>query len=169
MTHPISADFYGQAYSSGYLRTLRFLASLGASHEAAEEISQAAWVKGWEFRHQIRKVASIPSWVNSIAKNMLRSHVRRQHTLPVPGERQTFSVSEPISKIEVHSLLDRCRDSDRHLLQRYYIEGYSASEIAHEIGLTSSAVRVRLLRIRRVCHPSRLGRIKRIVKGGLLC
>jgi DNA-directed RNA polymerase specialized sigma24 family protein len=52
-----------------------------------------------------------------------------------------------VEEIEVHRLLDRCSRRDRRLLEQS-LEGYSAEEIARTEGITSTGIRVRLLRIR---------------------
>ena len=53
-----------------------------------------------------------------------------------------------LDEIELHRLLERCTGRDRELLERS-LEGYSAEEIAQEEGgITSTGIRVRLLRIR---------------------
>jgi DNA-directed RNA polymerase specialized sigma24 family protein len=49
--------------------------------------------------------------------------------------------------IELNRLLDRCPQRDRQLLEQS-LDGYSAEEIARTEGITSTGIRVRLLRIR---------------------
>jgi DNA-directed RNA polymerase specialized sigma24 family protein len=51
--------------------------------------------------------------------------------------------------LDVGKVLDRCRQKDRSLLQLHYLYGYTTGEIGNHLGLTSTAVRVRLLRARR--------------------
>jgi DNA-directed RNA polymerase specialized sigma24 family protein len=49
---------YAQAFETGYSATRRFLLARGAPLEEAEEIAQAAWARGWEYRDQLRD----PGW-----------------------------------------------------------------------------------------------------------
>jgi DNA-directed RNA polymerase specialized sigma24 family protein len=49
--------------------------------------------------------------------------------------------------LELRLLLDRCSQRDRALLEKT-LEGYSAEELAKGSGVTSTGIRVRLLRIR---------------------
>jgi len=51
------------------------------------------------------------------------------------------------SEIELNRMLDRCQPRDRKLLEKS-LDGYSAEEIAQTEGITSTGIRVRLLRIR---------------------
>jgi DNA-directed RNA polymerase specialized sigma24 family protein len=50
-----------------------------------------------------------------------------------------------------------CKQNDRMVLQRHYLEGYKVQEIASQQGWTETAVRIRLLRARRTVGK-RLGR-----------
>ena len=67
---------YADAFQNGYSATRRFLLSRGAAIEEAEEIAQAAWVRGWEYRDQLRDPSMVSFWVNSIARNLFRARFR---------------------------------------------------------------------------------------------
>ena len=136
---------YGQAFESGFGATRRLLLSRGADMEAAEEIAQAAWARGWEYREQLRDPALVGFWVNSIARNLFRARFRMPATASLDDLNKFYSMN--LEEIEVHRLLERCSQRDRELLERS-LEGYSAEEIAREAGITSTGIRVRMLRIR---------------------
>lgn len=136
---------YGVAFESGYGATRRFLLAHGAPLEDAEEIAQAAWARGWEFREQLRDPGMVGFWVNSIARNLFRARFRAPLTTTIDGLNPSYCMN--VETIELHRLLDRCPNRDRQLLERN-LEGYSAEEIAREVGITSTGIRVRLLRIR---------------------
>jgi RNA polymerase sigma factor (sigma-70 family) len=136
---------YGLAFETGYGATRRFLLAHGAAVEDAEEIAQAAWVRGWEYRDQLRDPGMVGYWVNSIARNLYRARFRGP--LPAPLEGLNPSYAMDLEALELHLLLDRCPRRERSLLERN-LEGYSAEEIAREAGITPTGIRVRLLRIR---------------------
>jgi hypothetical protein len=50
----MTTEEYGIAYKKGYIRTIRFLVRQGMSWDCAKELAQAAWVRGWERRRQLR-------------------------------------------------------------------------------------------------------------------
>jgi DNA-directed RNA polymerase specialized sigma24 family protein len=151
---------YAQAFETGFPATRRFLLSRGAAIEEAEEIAQAAWVRGWEFRDQLRDPGLVAFWVNSIARNLFRARFRARVMAPMDGVEAPYLMN--LEEIELHRLLERCSGRDRQLLERS-LEGYSAEEIARDEGITSTGIRVRLLRIRQslrqrlalapVCEP----------------
>lgn len=138
---------YAEAFQNGFGATCRFLISRGAPRDEAEEIAQAAWVRGWEYREQLRDPGLVSYWVNSIARNLFRARFRT--ALPVPLE----SAKEPAyvfdtDAIDVRTVLGRCSHRDRELFERA-MQGYSADEIARDSGVSSTGIRVRLLRARR--------------------
>src|ERR1051326_6594805 len=136
---------YAEAFENGFPATRRFLLSRGAGLEEAEEIAQAAWVRGWEYRDQLRDPGLVGFWVNSIARNLFREKFRSRTMVPLEGVDAPYSMR--LDDIELRRLLDRCTRRDRALLERSR-EGYSAEEIARDEGITSTGIRVRMLRIR---------------------
>jgi DNA-directed RNA polymerase specialized sigma24 family protein len=138
---------YGRAYEQGFHPTVRFLVSKGVPCDAAEETAQAAWTRGWERIGQLRDEEAVRTWVNTIALNMYRrnTHIdnRKEPLLdcavkPDPGA----------ASIELASVLNSCCPSDRLLLQ-FQLYGFTTSEMAHQVGATEAAVRIRLMRARR--------------------
>jgi RNA polymerase sigma factor (sigma-70 family) len=136
---------YAAAFETGYGATRRFLLSRGAGADEAEEIAQAAWARGWEYREQLRDPGLVGCWVNSIARNLYRARFRAVQ--PVPLENVDSSYSINLEDLELQMLLERCPERDRKVLERS-LQGYSAEEIGRTCGLTSTGIRVRLLRIR---------------------
>jgi len=136
---------YAQAFENGYGATRRFLLSRGALAEDAEEIAQAAWARGWEFREQLRDPSLVGYWVNSIARNLFRAKFRAPVAAPLESVEPGYTMS--LDALEVRLLLERCSGRDRDLLVKS-LEGYSAEEIARTEGITSTGIRVRMLRIR---------------------
>src|ERR1700722_8089857 len=137
---------YGHAFESGFGATRRFLLAHGAPMEDAEEIAQAAWVRGWEYRDQLRDPSMVSFWVNSIARNLFRARFRTAAVLPLEGVDPSYTM--PLEEqIEVRRILDLCPKRDRALLEKS-LEGSSAEEIAKDQGISSTGIRVRMLRIR---------------------
>lgn len=137
---------YAEAFQNGYGSTRRFLLSRGAGLDEADEIAQAAWARGWEYRDQLRDPSLVGYWVNSIARNLFRARFRAMPLSPLEGIDPSYTMGLE-SELELRRLLDRCNDRDRKLLERS-LDGYSAEEIAQTEGISSTGIRVRLLRIR---------------------
>jgi DNA-directed RNA polymerase specialized sigma24 family protein len=137
---------YADAFQNGYSATRRFLLSRGAGLEEAEEIAQAAWARGWEYRDQLRDPSMVSFWVNSIARNLFRARFRTPPVLPMENVDPSYTMSME-DEIEVRRILDLCPKRDRALLEKS-LQGYSAEEMARDEGISSTGIRVRMLRIR---------------------
>jgi RNA polymerase sigma-70 factor (ECF subfamily) len=137
---------YAEAFENGYGATRRFLLSRGAGLDEADEIAQAAWARGWEYRDQLRDPSLVGYWVNSIARNLFRARFRTTPVSPLEGVDPCYHMGLE-DELELKRLLERCSDRDRKLLERS-LDGYSAEEIAQTEGISSTGIRVRLLRIR---------------------
>ena len=143
----MTQEEYGTAYERGRKKTINFLRSRGVPEDDAQEATQAAWVRGWERRHQIRDKQKALSWVNSIALNMYRSTLSDQaHFREFLG----FSVPPRINleAIDVEKMLKRCHPRDRALLEDYYLDGRETRELAAAGRCSEVAIRVRLVRAR---------------------
>jgi DNA-directed RNA polymerase specialized sigma24 family protein len=136
---------YAEAFERGFPGTKRFLLSRGAELDEAEELAQAAWARGWEYRNQLRNLGIIGSWVNSIAYNLLRAKFRMTATVPIDEMDAHYTMN--LREIDLRGMLDRCSPHDRDLLEKN-LEGYSSDELAKSMGITSTGIRVRLHRIR---------------------
>src|SRR3954469_8735180 len=152
----MTREEYGSAYQRGFNLTVRFLVSRGLSYDAAQETAQAAWAKGWERLGQLRDQSMFLTWMTSIALNIHRSYIRREPLLQTLPELSTQPKIN-LAAIDVRRILKTCKNNDRMVLQRHYLEGFKVQEIAQEQGWTETAVRIRLLRARRTVGK-RLGR-----------
>jgi len=145
----MTCEEYADAFRTGYRLTLRFLLSRGAAFHVAEEITQAAWAKGWEYRGQLQNPSRVAVWVNSIAKNMLLNQYGSRKNLEALSEAAAVSGRNGTHEAaEVGSVLRKCKPHDRDLLRRHYLEGFTTAEIAREIGVAPATIRVQLLRLR---------------------
>ena len=154
----MTRDEYGQAYQAGFRLTVHFLISRGIVGDAAGEAAQAAWARGWERIKQLRSSKMVVTWVNSIALNIYRSHLRR----PSFEALQDVSISfqTDFRSIDLQRILNICNSEERRLLQQQYLEELKISEIARQQGCSETAARIRILRARRavsrrVCRTPR--------------
>jgi RNA polymerase sigma factor (sigma-70 family) len=145
----MTSEGFGQAYQKGFKQTVRFLLSRGVQRDFADEAAQAAWVRGWERREQLRNESVVFTWVNSIALNVYRRLIRREMAHASLPDLHEPTVSIHVAAIDVARILEFCRPSDRELLEQQYVNGVTTEEIAREHGVTKTAIRIRLLRARR--------------------
>jgi DNA-directed RNA polymerase specialized sigma24 family protein len=148
----MTQEGYGQAYQQGFGKTVRFVCSRGASWANAEDVAQAAWLRGWEQRHQLRDEGKIVSWVNAIAANEHRrasQHDARYQTLPELCGQGGIDVAA----MDAAKILMLCRPRDRILFEQQ-MGGLTTEEIAGKQGVSTTAIRIRLMRARRDIRSS---------------
>lgn len=144
----LTAEEYAKAYERGFTVTIRFLISRGLPYDAAADVAQAAWAKGWEHRRQLRDPSVVATWANTIALNIYRSSLRSEPKFQglVDIEGRGYVSSAPV---DVARVLSKCKQKDRLLLEGRYLEGYRVKELADLYGWSETAVRIGLLRARR--------------------
>ena len=146
-TVEIDSWSFGAAFEKHFQRTVRFLLSQGAAIDTAEEVAQGAWARAWEHRDQLNHGHLLCPWVHSIAKNLLKNRARSDRRWePLPDE---VFCRDDGGTLHLQQLLGLCGDAGSAALVRaYYVNGYTAEELARDAGLSASAIRVRLFRIR---------------------
>jgi RNA polymerase sigma factor (sigma-70 family) len=145
-TQQMRVEDFADAFEKGFVGTRRFLLSRGAGADEAEEIAQAAWVRGWEYRQQLRDPELIGYWVNSIARNLFRARFRSVTLTSLDGIEPSYRMGLEKS-LDLQRMLDSCGQRDRALLKKT-LAGYSAEELAESEGISATGIRVRLLRVR---------------------
>lgn len=135
------------AYKKSFLATLRFIRSMGANSDIAEEVAQAAWVRGWQCRRQLIHPELVVAWINTIARNLYLSMVAIERRFA--GLEEFAAPCTLLRNMEAGSVMEVCTSFESRMLTMYYVEGYTAREIAGKENLCATTVRVRLMRIRR--------------------
>ena len=143
-------DSFATAYQNGFRATIRLMLSKGLLLDEAEELAQAAWVRGWECRQQLKSDDKVVQWVNAIAINTMHNEQRRSRRYEELDEIRTHHAPPPpvAAKIDVDKMLMQCSSLDRSLILHRYTAGLEMEEIARLHGLTCIAARVRLHRAR---------------------
>ena len=118
----------------------------------AEDVAQAAWLRGWQKLDQLRDEGMIVSWVNSIAINCHRRdgqyEARYQHLPELCG-----NIGVDSAPIDAAKILKFCRPRDRVLLEQQ-MSGFTTEEIAKKHGVTATTIRARISRARRAVRTS---------------
>lgn len=144
----MTREEYGAAYERGRERTIRFLLARGAASALVPDITQSAWLTGWEKLAQLRDPRLIVPWVNSIALNHYRRAIRIECLHQEIQESDHGTTTLNLAAIDVDRILRSCRPAERRLLEAQ-LKGVTPREMARKEGLKSSTVRIRLLRARR--------------------
>jgi RNA polymerase sigma factor (sigma-70 family) len=146
-----------QVLLAHHARFLAFLRPRVGSTEVAEEILQAAFVKGLEKYDTIRDGENAVAWFYRLLRNALVDHYRYDDTQRRAHERYG---NEPAPMLELESPLEEAlcacvgeliptlKAEYADILRRVDIEGKTVAGVAVELGLTGNNASVRLHRAR---------------------
>ena len=98
----------------------------------------------------------IVSWVNAIAMNVQRYTSRREARYQeLPDLHGSAGID--LARIDAAKILTLCRPRDRDLFEQQ-MHGLTADEIAIQQGVSTTAIRIRIMRARRAARASLEGR-----------
>lgn len=143
----MTREGYGKAYQKAFRKTVRILRSRGASIHGAEDLAQAAWLRGWQMLDQLRDEGMIENWVIAIATNYHRKESRREaryQELPEPCGDGGID----LAPLDAAKILKSCSSGDRMLFEEQ-LRGLTMKEIAKSQGVSATAIRIRMFRARR--------------------
>ena len=135
---------FAALYRATHGRIVRYAARrIGPTdaEDVAAEVFRIAWTRTGE------GVDVTTGWLCVTAENVLRNHLRsaaRAHRLHAPT-----TTHDTVPDDDVLDALDRLDDATRNLLLLRYWDELSGAELAQVLGISPSAVWVRLHRARR--------------------
>jgi RNA polymerase sigma-70 factor (ECF subfamily) len=109
----------------------------------AEDLSQTVWLKALNSREQIVD-ENLRPWLFSIARHLLIDEFRKKRpedSLPAVIDLAGDNMDEPDPRIEslrecMKALDERCR----RLIQRFYLDNVSTSDLASELGIAEGTI-----------------------------
>lgn len=158
MTRPASpAPDVTRVLVENHARFLAFLEPRLGSREVAEDVLQAAFVKGLEQQHALRDAESAVAWFYRLLRNAVIDHYRRRgaeaRAIPRAPEGAEPSVEDEPLHGEVcrcvHDLVPLLKPEYATMVRRADLEGASLETLAHELDITRNNAAVRLHRARR--------------------
>lgn len=142
--------------------------SMVRNEEAAIDLSQEAWVKGWQRLGQFKGGSSFMTWMTRIVINLCLDHLRkhkRPHALSIEQldeetggvERQmpivTTDPTEGLAREELRKRIDQAMGmlthAHRTVLVLHEFEGLEYKEIAKRMGCSIGTIMSRLFYARR--------------------
>mgnify|MGYP001822317633 CR=1 FL=1 len=142
-------DAFSDLAATHWRRLLGLARSIVADLEA-EDVVQDALIKAWKKLGSLREPGAFSAWLTRIVANTAIARARRRRFFePIDGVAVAAVESSIDSRIDIGRLLFKLAPKQRAVLHLTTIEGYTDSEIAEALGITSSSVRVHRLRARR--------------------
>jgi RNA polymerase sigma factor (sigma-70 family) len=119
--------------------------------DIAEEAEQAAWAVAYRRLSDLRDPERLRPWLMSVAANqarqILRSRRRRTVRELAVGDGTRRRDIDHAAMLDLADALARLDPKDRAIVGLRFIGGFESAEIGRAVGMTASAVRVRLHRL----------------------
>ena len=151
---------YGVIWDRHRDRVFRHLIVRGNGIAEAEDLTAVVFLELWRKRGAVRFVdGSLLPWLIVTAQNVLsnadraqRRHRRFLAALPappsVPDHAERIAEEDDERAVRLRAALATARPADARLLAMTAIEGFTVREAASALGLTESAAKMRLSRLR---------------------
>jgi len=125
---------------------------LGTS-SAADDAAQEATIRAWRHRRRCRTPARPGPWIATIARREAFRALSTRRDQSLGDDVETADPrqhdTEFVDKLDLWRAVRALDGPDRRLLLGHYWQDLSNSELALELGIAESTVRVRLHRLRR--------------------
>lgn len=152
---PVTPDVV-RVLLDNHARFLGFLVPRLGSREAAEDVLQAAFVKGLEKQDTLRAEESAVAWFFRLLRNAVTDHWRRrgaeERAIPRAGPDHDAPVEDEQLRAEVcrcvHDLVPLLKPEYAVMVRRVDLEGASLQGLAAELSITPNNAAVRLHRAR---------------------
>lgn len=115
------------------------------SHEV-EDLFQIVWIHLHQKKHLYDNQPFAP-WFFFIIKNLITDHYRAQGSRSKTIERFHEEVLSTKENDQDLSLLDSLTPENRELIEKYYVEGQSYTDLEKEYQVSQTALRKRLSRV----------------------
>jgi RNA polymerase sigma-70 factor, ECF subfamily len=149
-----NSEILGSILVAGFPRLVAFYRGMGLSRADSEELASEAVEGMVKSIRRLREPEAFEGWFWTIARNRLRSRLRRKGR--VERELEYGPVDDPESivlareeHVNIRVALEHLSDRDREVLWLREVEQLSHEEIAIRMKLRPGAVRVAVLRARR--------------------
>jgi RNA polymerase sigma-70 factor (ECF subfamily) len=129
----------------------------GGRRELAEDVTQEAWMRALRDWRQHGVPRNPLGWLTTVARNLIISHFRRQHSLSL----ETVSAAEVLAAVDANAVSDseevasivtqalaRIPEAEARLLETFHYDRMKTSQLALAYGISERAVEGRLRRAR---------------------
>jgi RNA polymerase sigma-70 factor (ECF subfamily) len=152
------AQAYGELVNSHSGRVYSIAYSVVSDFQAAQDIAQEAFVRGYSSLGQLKSAGKFGAWLDSIARNLARRALQKRRRgsesltdfsdtafHPPVHDKDTWELKEAISSLP---------ESYREPLVMRYLGGATYEEIAEHMGIARNTAEVRVHRAKKMLRDN---------------
>lgn len=143
---------FNDLYENYSQRLYGYIMWLTKNKQAAEDVTQATFIKIWKQDSVPSGENELESWLYTVARNATIDFFRKcarftNFRLKYSHEMNTIEEEgeEPFSQ-NVWEVLDQCNEKEKSILYLHFKKGHTFKEVAHIMDMKESAVRVSSMR-----------------------
>ena len=151
---------FGEIYNRHFPKILSYCRRLTRNNDDAYDITMDCFLKAWEKIHTLKDATYFTTWLFKIAHNLCMDRgrkIKREKTFYID---ENFDLMDDTTEQEMQKerestikqlkvLLDNIEPKNKEILIEKYIYNKTLNEIKTEMGITESAVKMRLSRARK--------------------
>ncbi len=150
------SHFFEDLYRQRYDEISRYVRRTIKNREAAEDITQEIFFVAYEKREELEEHPNISGWLYLTAHNKILKWYEKQKRYSLDHEfmlenlpAKSADRTNEYQMVEFYSSIENAlSEKDLTILRRYYEYGYTAQELADELGITENCFKVRILRMK---------------------
>lgn len=162
MIERVSKMEFWEIYDEHHVRVKKVIMALVRDEWVADDLTQETFLKVQDHLNDLKKPASLHSWIYRIAYNLCQDHFRKKGYSLSDGDpdyedseiAQEDSTEKELEQRQmgecVRQEIDRLPESLRSVIILSDMREFSQREIAHVLGITVENVKVRLHRGRKM-------------------
>lgn len=147
---------FGELYEQYRPRVYRFALKLLSDRDQAEDIAQDTFLKARQSIHTLAQTGSLLSWLFSIARNEVYTHIRKTRSNGQVEVDDVWDSGTPLDElvgaetvVVVQNMIAQLRPAYKEVILLREYERMSYAEIAHITNDSEGAVKARLFKARK--------------------
>ncbi|MGY8766852.1 MAG: sigma-70 family RNA polymerase sigma factor [Pirellulales bacterium] len=170
------ADDFAQLVAEQHVQLRSFIRTLGVKPDWVDDLAQDTFLVAHRELGSFERERDFGKWLRGIARNLIRNEVRKDaRRRRLLSENLTNILLNSDNEVEEPTLLEESRmcalrdcveqlpSKSRELVSGRYGDGWTASDMADQVGMTAAAIRQALVRVRRQlkqCIESRTAEVE---------
>lgn len=145
-------DFFQSLYMETYRGLYQYIRRVSRGNNVVEDILQETYFEAYKQQTTLMHHENPKGWLYKTGSLKLRNYMRRQDQQNVQLEMVTEIEDSKNYYTESEWMLELDKilpEDDRRLLWKYYMEGFTGSELSKQMGISEECIKVRIYRMKK--------------------